>query len=121
MRLNSWLLYECAAHIVLIDRLPFDWKTPFGYPIAFFLACIVTYSILSSILPVVCTGIGGCMLMISFLQDALNKFHTSESKMPNTNGKELKKLFYDSIEDFVELKQLRAALHCVHLFLCGIL
>lgn len=99
---------KCVRLSPFLDRLPFNWKTPFGYFCAFLLACIVTYAILYTILPVICIGIGTCVLMVPFLKDALNNFHISDDK----NGTEIKKIFYSVVEDFLDLKQLSE--FCVH-------
>lgn len=88
------------------DRLPFNWKTPFGYFCAFFLACLVTYTMLFTILPLICTSMGSCLLMTTLLKDTLNRFHGINSGLAQKNAAEIKDAFYDIIADFLDLKQL---------------
>lgn len=53
-------------------RLPFNWRTPFGYLIALCIECMAVFSIILTTIPLVCFFIGSCWLCIAFAKDITN-------------------------------------------------
>lgn len=53
----------------LKKRLPFDWRTPFGYLIALFIECMAVFSIIQTTIPLTCFFIGSCWILAAFAKD----------------------------------------------------
>lgn len=90
-----------------LPRMPFNWKTPFGYCITMLIQSTdVYYSGLCG-LPIVCFLIGGCYLLKTIVNDItndlfrLNTVQKSEKDRINT-----KILFCNIIQNFSDTKQL---------------
>lgn len=94
----------------LIWRLPFNWKTPLGYPIAFSYLFISGYPVFFHLIPVLSFGIGSIRLFISMIDDILNDLrllNEMNQKVSTTkNCQQMKTLFTKIIIDFSDVKQL---------------
>lgn len=89
-------------------RLPFNWKTPFGYFIAMVIFAEVTFYILCCGVIGVCLLVGSCWLIQTIVQDIshdVNDFNVSKKKW-NQNRMEMKIKFNNFIDDFSYAKQL---------------
>lgn len=88
-------------------RLPFSWKTPLGYAIAFLLECMSTFAIAYSILPPACFALGSYLLVVAAIKAITKDFQILCEKIPHGNHQELKKLLCSLIENISNIKQLR--------------
>lgn len=86
-------------------RLPYDWKTPFGYlvTVVVFLSAS-TFGGFLGVTATVCLSIGFSWLLIAFADSIVNDV----IKLNATNGKyaEMKKLLKSIVEDLSDMKQL---------------
>lgn len=55
-------------YLFRIRRLPFNWRTPFGYFVAMFLECIGSYSNLLITFVMICFYFGSCWLISLFVK-----------------------------------------------------
>lgn len=85
-------------------RLPFNWRTPIGYSVAFLLPLISTFAIDYSILPTACFTIGSYLLIRAVLKIIRNKIQISCGAIKN--DKEMKEFFVDVITDISDVKEL---------------
>lgn len=85
-------------------RFPFDWKTPFGYLIAFAVQCITLLIAVQFIALIVSNGIGVYLLIISMIKD-LKRAVKHLIKLDKNEHLFIKQL-YDFIEFHSIAKQL---------------
>lgn len=92
--------------ILFVVRMPFDWRTPFGYLKAICVASNIVYYILMESIFNVSLAIGSCCFMGAFAKDIktnLNELHNRNTK--NELPSEFYKKFCDIIEFHVTAKQ----------------
>lgn len=97
----------------LRSRMPFNWKTPFGYLIAFFLETSAFYSIVLGCVPLVCFLVGSCSFFTSFAKDITEAFRildidyrkTKNRKRPKQTGN-ITESFRNVVQLFADAKQL---------------
>lgn len=91
--------------ISVFSRLPFDWKTPFGYFLASIFFAGAIYCLLFGIIPVVCLFVGSCWLFISFAKDMTNEISKLNASAKAKDYCELKRRFSKLIEMHVDVKK----------------
>lgn len=93
----------------MLIRLPFNWKSPFGYALLIIFLIQSAFVELSVIVPTVCLAVGSICL-VSFLNgmiyDELVAFNESMARR-KMNRNKTHKLLYDIIQDSAESKQFR--------------
>ena len=116
----------------LIHRLPFEWKTPHGYLMALLVESIMAFTVGSIIVPPVCFFIGSyfhrqiylitnlhrslyfigsCFIIMAFVSDiAPVILHLNINRRSSGKHREIKKHFYNIIEDVSDAKQLSVKL-----------
>lgn len=104
----------------LFCRLPFDWKTPFGYVLASVFFAGAIYCLLFGIIPVVCLFVGSCWLFISFAKDMTNEISKLNASAKTKNYRELKKRFPKLIQMHVDVKKLSESFVVPHIVSCNI-
>lgn len=91
------------------NRLPFNWRTPFGYAIALCLQAIGTYCTSADGIPVVCSMIGCCWLLKTFVQDIthdLAQFVANDIFQGSFDRSETMEHFTNVVKSFTIVKQL---------------
>lgn len=91
---NRTLINKLIKMNVLIEfircfRLPFNWKTPFGYLTTFLIQCSAAYTSICCFIPMKCFIIGCCVLFATFVEDIthdLSLFNTNKSINRGGNG-----------------------------------
>ena len=99
--------YKSLIVPLSFERLPFDWKTPFGYLLAISAQAAGYFCICSNAPPVIGYMIGSCWLFISFIEDITTEFlllNSSEASS-NQNDKEFKENFCNIIQLYSDVKQ----------------
>lgn len=91
----------------LFSRLPFNWKTPFGYLAFLFCASSSLLSILYCMLPIACFTVGTFFLVTSFIKDiAKNDFLNLSYEISNDIHFGMKEQLCNFMQSFSEIKQL---------------
>lgn len=91
----------------IFDRLPFNWKTPFGYLTLFLLTFFPLYSMTLCLIPIVCFASGSYYLISSFIRDITeNDFPVLSENISSGNHMETTKQFCRFMQNFSEIKQL---------------
>lgn len=88
-------------------RMPFDWRTPFGYLTASAVTALTTFQSVSVIVPIVCFTVGSAMLASNLNETVRNDVITFNGFV-NESTKvfdEPKKLLCNIIQDFSQGKQ----------------
>lgn len=99
------------------SRLPFNWRTPFGYSIAILLEWAAVLSITYSILPIMCFAIGSFYLATSFIQSiTASDFRILEEKISNGMHLGLSGQFCSFMQEFSTIKQLSLFTYIFHIF-----
>lgn len=90
------------------SRLPFNWKTPFGYVIAMIIFAEVTFYILCCGVIGVCLLFGSCWLIQSIVQDIAHDMNALDvpKKKWQQNRMEMRIMFNNLIDDFSHAKEL---------------
>lgn len=89
-------------------RLPFDWRTPFGYLVAIAFEFVSIFGIFSNAAPSACFAIGASIWMNAFLTGIaqnVNDLNAMNYNPKHKNFKEMKKRFSDIIQDFSDVKE----------------
>ena len=87
-------------------RLPFNWKTPSGFAIAFTFYTAVSYTLLFSFVPIAILFIGTFILFISFIKNILNDLQQFKELRKKSQKNKRMRLFCNIIQDFSSIKQL---------------
>lgn len=96
-------------HVFLFTRLPFNWKTPFGYLIALMMQAVASYFTLLSTASTLCLLVGLCLLFIAFVEDLANDLNAlSITEIPNKKHEKLMEDFHNSMQHYSQVKELRA-------------
>lgn len=99
------MLNICCCFLLSI-RMPFDWKTPLGYPLAWIFQLAGGCSTFSMAILFVGFMVGSCWLFTFVADDItedLKAFNSAEAT--NENRVEKLKRFYDIIEIYSDAKQ----------------
>lgn len=102
-------MYTYACNIPrLFPRLPFDYRTPFNFWVAFAFLGVTTYPFLISLVPVITFFLGSFLLFITFLKDISEHLGRLKklTKIKKSQDIERKQLLYEIIKDFSIVKQL---------------
>lgn len=95
------------SSIFLFPRLPFDWKTPFGYVLAWFAQAAAANSCLVHVNLVMCFLIGSCCLIIGILKDIENDFaHLNGNKTSKRRRGEMNEQFCFIVRFHTDVRQL---------------
>lgn len=57
---------------LFLFRLPFDWKTPFGYPVALLCQTLAVYASILCVIPCICNVIGSSWIFTASINDICN-------------------------------------------------
>lgn len=89
-------------------RLPFNWKTPFGYVVASSFFYGTTSTIAISIAPIISLGIGFCQFIIFFINENTRDVHVCNDFAKNAvaNPTKMKKQFCTLIQNYCCVKEL---------------
>lgn len=106
--LNSYLskFYRLKCIIVHLQRIPFNWKNPIGYVIAFFIQSGSHYFVLQAVIVNLCYFMGVCEFLMAFTKDmeaelvAINECNKTENC-----EKEVEKRLGDFIKLHSETKE----------------
>lgn len=82
--------------LLLFQRLPFDWKNPIGYLVAFSMEYLTTILILSVILCQTSFTVGTSLMLIALAKDIANDLHSINAF--KANQLKLTNALRDSIE-----------------------
>lgn len=94
-----------------ISRLPFNWKTPLGYSIAFTIEGIVICGQVFSFVPLLSFFIGTCWLMLAFARDLTNQLtHLKYHGQTSRSHGQLKIKFNEILQMYSEARQLSISL-----------
>lgn len=87
--------------------MPFNWRMPFGYLIAFTFVYVSAFVTFYAIVPTFCFAIGTCMLTNAFLKDTVNDVNTLNvlTKAKDRKRIEMKQLFFEIVQNFSDLKE----------------
>lgn len=96
-----YLLFRDAFH-----KLPFDWSTPYTYPIAFAFFTAIPPTIFTSALPFMVFLVGAFVLLIAFIKDLLNDLIHLNALTKRTQKLKRMRLFRKFIQDSSRVKQL---------------
>lgn len=77
----NWIIFP-LLFLLLLQRLPFNAKTPIGYIFFLIFNSSVAFCVLFSIMPAICFLTGSCWLFILFAKDI-----TNDLKLLEINGK----------------------------------
>lgn len=105
-----------APFFPLVQSLPFNWKSPFGYLIAMIIFAEATYYLLYCGVIMVCFLVGSCWLIQTIVQDVaddVSAFNVTSKKW-NQNRMEMRKIFNKFIDDNSKAKQLSCQFELQH-------
>lgn len=104
---NKWVWENEIHRSALLRRLPFDWQTPYTFPIAFAFFTVGTYASFVSLLPIEIFFIGSFLLFMAFLKDISSDLnHLNELLKGKKVQMERKQLLYKIIKNFSSVKRL---------------
>lgn len=86
--------------------MPFNWRTPFGYCIAFLMQSAQAYALSLNTVPILAMLIGSCWLLNGICKDIKNDILILNTVKMNTNRQNAIKHFRNAIRDFLTVKQL---------------
>lgn len=99
--------FQSLVFLFVYFRLPFDWKTPFGYFIALFLEIPALYTMLFNALTLLCLFFGSSWIFIQFAEDITNDLkQLKRNKETDRNDRILKKHFFSAVQFYSDAKQL---------------
>lgn len=94
-------------HAYNFPRLPFDWKTPFGYAFAMIGFFAAMYAVFLDMSPNLSFTGGSCWLIVTFVEDITNELSQfSADKLQKINHRGLKERFCDVLQQLSDIKQL---------------
>lgn len=93
----------------LIKRVPFNWRTPFGYLLYVVFFFVGGFCISISATTTISFATGSFLLFISFVEDATNDLvRLNVDKKSKSHGFEVKTRFHSAVHDYSDLKELKA-------------
>lgn len=105
---NLNVMWRIFINFIDFSRLPFDWKTPFGYSLAWFAQAVAAHSTVLHLNLVVSFLIGSCYFVISILKDIAKDFATLNStKTSDINHREMTGHFCNIVQFHTDARQLR--------------
>lgn len=119
IELNFFKANLIKIYLSIRNRLPFNWKTPLGYSIALSLQAIGTYCSSVCGVPTVCSMIGCCWLLATFVEDMTNdlaNFETNDMFEASLHRNEIVEHFKNAVKSFVVVKQLSFYIPPIHIF-----
>lgn len=88
-------------------RFPFNWRTPFGYFIAYSIQCATAFTALCCFIPLLCFLFGSCYLFITFVEDiTIDLCHFNATVSTKYSEKMLTKNFCNIIQLHSDVKEL---------------
>lgn len=88
-------------------RLPFDWKTPHGYALAFLYESITDYIVSLTYIPLITVLIGSCWFFIAFVKDITNDlFILDKNEIAKRNDVELTQSFCKIVKFYSDANEL---------------
>lgn len=88
-----------------MKRLPFDWKTPFGYFIAVVPQAIDVFCVVFNVPPIIGFMYGSCSLIIAFIEDITSEFKAlAINERMKPNFMKMKKRFCNIIQLYTDVK-----------------
>lgn len=95
-------------------RLPFNWKTPFGFLIAILDQAVAAYFTLLSTASSLCILVGMSWFFIAFIEDIANDlFVLNPIEIPNRSYQELMEDFSHNIRLYSDVKKLIAKINTI--------
>lgn len=82
------------------SRLPFNWKTPFGYLLAWVAQAVAAYSTVNHLNLVISLLIGSCYFVIGTLKDIENDFAQFNGVKASTKNRRQKNAHFCEIVEF---------------------
>lgn len=90
-----------------IFRFPFNWKTPFGYLVAYILNCCATFCVIYGHYMVFCFLIGSSWLTITCVKDITNDLNNlTVKRLTHESQQQLKRSLINIIQFHSDAKQL---------------
>lgn len=90
-----------------VSRLPFNWKTPFGYLIAFSLEIASAYTMLFIALTALCLVVGSCWIFIGIVDDITNDLDRLNCNDETDHSEQCMKIrFFSTVQLYSDAKQL---------------
>lgn len=101
---------------IFFSRLPFNWKTPYTYPIAVAFFAALGFISSTSVIPMMIFFVGSFILFIAFIKDILNDLNDLNGLMKKSRKDERMQLFCKIIKDSSSVKQLskRSSFYIFH-------
>lgn len=99
--------FKCDSFSFCNLRLPFNWKTPFGYLIALLFETVAMFGVNLGSVPIGCFLLGTCWLVMAFVDDIIN-----DISILNGYGKSMrdawkvKPQFHFIVQNIADAKQL---------------
>lgn len=107
-RSNIFYIIGFVFSFLLAPRLPFNWKTPFGYLAVSIIFMASTYTSVSSCIPTVCLAVGSGLMGISnatVITSQVTELHEL-SKKSQKNAKKMNLLLCEIVQNFSDAIQL---------------
>lgn len=96
------------------SRLPFDYKTPFGFVLLTLLQFPWSFCLIFSAVPVICFLIGSCWLLVSFVKDIQNELDLLHTTAMSEQGRlNVTERFCNLVLTYSNVKQLRHLNHYI--------
>lgn len=104
-KIRIWKIW--ISFFLLLIRLPFNWRTPFGYLIAFFVQNTGAFAVILSSSTVLSFLIGSCWLLFTIIRDIYKdlKYLKCKKKLRRCD-RNLKINFYHIVKLYLDTKQL---------------
>lgn len=104
---------KCASLFLFhFWRIPFDWRTPFGYLVAITFEFISFFGVISTVSPSVCFAIGSYMwakhIFVTEIIQNINNLNEMNINSSKRDIRAMRKLFSDIVQDFSDIKELSA-------------
>lgn len=106
---NEWRLTQFTNFFFTKIRLPFDWKTPMGYPFAFLLQILAIHATILCTIPCLCSVIGTSWIFVVALKDMTNDLNLLMVDGQSLNNREeTNKRFCKFVQFYLDLRELSA-------------
>lgn len=107
MRRERRFLQIFKLIFILYFRLPFNWKTPLGYSIAFCAQSVTVFYTCFSVSSVVSFLIGSCWMLTTIVEDIANDFSfLNERQSQDEKRKSIKRHFLNIVQLYSDANQL---------------
>lgn len=89
------------------QRVPFNWKTPAGYLVAFLGETLSSACTIYTTTPIICFIVGACCMLAAFVKDIASELTAfNADKLADAKQPDVKKHFCKIIRMFTDVKQL---------------